>query len=110
MNNEKNLKTLEWKNLKCPKCGKTNIGWQSQCLLCGADLLASGIQNQSVSKCLSCGATVNKGQKFCTVCGNKLPEEIEAVVEESPTVKKCPKCGAELKLGAKFCTTCGTKV
>lgn len=99
-----------WQNIKCPKCGKTNIGWQSDCLLCGADLMFLDIQKESIYKCPSCSATVNKGEKFCTSCGNKLSENIEAVEEESPKVQKCSNCGTVLKPGAKFCTKCGTKV
>ena len=110
MNNEKNLKTLEWKNLKCPKCGKTNIGWQTNCLICGADLMASEVNEKSIYKCPSCDAIVNKGQKFCTSCGSKLSENLEDAIEESSNVKKCSNCGTELKLGTKFCTECGTKV
>ena len=110
MNNKNNFNTMEWKNLQCPKCCKINIGWQSHCLLCGADLSASGVQEDTVFKCLSCGGIVNKGQKFCTRCGYKFPEDLEDKVEESSNVKKCSNCGAELKAGAKFCTACGSKV
>ena len=105
MNNKNNI----WKNLKCPKCGKTNIGWQTNCLICGANLLSSDIPKETVYKCPYCGAKVKKGQKFCTECGHKLPEKLEAV-NEVPTEKRCPKCGAILKPGAKFCTQCGAKV
>ncbi len=63
-----------------------------------------------IYKCPSCGAIINKGQKFCTSCGFKLPENLEPVAEESPEIKICPKCGAELKPGTKFCTECGAKV
>lgn len=67
-------------------------------------------QAESIYRCPSCNAIVKKGQKFCTSCGNKIPENLEAVVEETSSVKKCPKCGAELPPGAKFCTSCGAKV
>ena len=110
MNNEKNLNTLEGKSLKCPKCGNINIGWQTNCLICSADLMASEVQEESVYKCPSCNAIVEKGQKFCTSCGSKLPENPKVVVEDSENVKKCSNCGAELKQGAKFCTECGGKV
>lgn len=106
MNNKDNLK---WKNIKCPKCGKTNIGWQSNCLFCGADLSASKIHKKVIYKCPFCGAEVKKGQKFCTQCGAKLPENLEPIQEEQ-SVKRCPVCGAELKPGAKFCTQCGAKI
>ena len=109
MNNENNFNTSEWKNLKCPKCGKTNIGWQTHCLLCGADLSTSGVQEEPVYKCPYCDAKVMKGQKFCTECGHKLPEKLEEV-NAVPSEKRCPKCGALLEPGTKFCTQCGAKV
>ncbi len=107
MNNKNNL---EWKNLKCPKCGKTNTGWQDHCLLCGADLIPSNISKDPIYKCPSCGATVHKGQKFCTSCGEKLPVNLQAIANNDAEVKKCPVCGAVLKPGANFCTQCGAKV
>ncbi len=68
------------------------------------------LKEESIYKCPSCGAIVDKDQKFCTSCGHKLPEDLEPVAEESPEIKICPKCGAELKPGTKFCTECGAKV
>ncbi len=60
-------------------------------------------------KCPSCGAMINNGQKFCTTCGNQLPEKLELMQDDTPQVKVCANCGAELKLDTKFCTKCGTK-
>lgn len=37
--------------------------------------------------------------KFCTACGNKLPE-----------IVVCKKCGTELAPNTKFCTKCGNKL
>jgi len=62
-----------------------------------------------IYKCPQCGASVSKGQKFCTHCGAKLPENLEPI-QEKPIIKRCPVCGAELKPGAKFCTQCGAKI
>jgi DNA-directed RNA polymerase subunit RPC12/RpoP len=64
---------------------------------------------EPIYKCPFCGAEVKKGQKFCTQCGAKLPENLEPIQEEQ-SVKRCPVCGAELKPGAKFCTQCGAKI
>lgn len=61
-------------------------------------------------KCQSCGATVQKGQKFCTDCGLKLPEDLEPVVEEILKVKECQNCGEKIKKGQKFCIGCGEKL
>lgn len=98
-----------WKNTECPNCGKTNIGWQANCLVCGANLSAVEIKIGTASKCSSCGAMINKGQKFCTTCGNQLPEKLEVKLDDTPQVKMCANCGAELELDAKFCTQCGAK-
>lgn len=64
---------------------------------------------ESTYKCPSCRALVDKNQKFCTRCGEKLPENLEPVQEE-PIIKTCPVCGAVFKPDTKFCTHCGTKV
>ena len=107
---ETNLGNAIWKNVKCTNCGKTNIGWQANCLICGVKLSAAEPQSGTASKCPSCGAMVNKGLNFCTNCGNKLPEKLEVVQDVNPQVNVCANCGAELKPDAKFCTQCGTKV
>ncbi len=46
--------------------------------------------------CPKCGATLKKGAKFCSECGEKLAQ-----------TKICAKCGAEIKKSAKFCPECG---
>ena len=50
-------------------------------------------------KCPSCGANVQKGAKFCSECGAKMPVS-----------KFCSECGAKLSDTAKFCSECGHKV
>jgi len=119
MNQNNNI----WTNTKCHKCGKTNIGWQTNCLFCGVELNSLHFQKDTMLKCPSCDVTVKENQKFCTSCGNKipenmkasnisakLPENLEPVIDDTPEVKKCLSCDTELKPGAKFCTKCGTKV
>ena len=49
--------------------------------------------------CPSCSTQVPPG-KFCTNCGNKLPE---------PGRNHCAECGHELPPEAKFCPNCGAK-
>ena len=53
--------------------------------------------------------------KFCSECGAKIPEIIDAEaveVEEpaEPAKQYCTKCGAEIVPGKKFCNECGEKV
>ena len=50
------------------------------------------------TKCPNCGATVQKGAKFCSECGTKMPVS-----------KFCSACGAKLGDNAKFCSECGHK-
>ena len=51
--------------------------------------------------CPKCGSPVESDSKFCTVCGEKIPEKKEV---------RCKVCGYELEEGAKFCTNCGKPV
>ena len=53
-------------------------------------------------QCSNCHAELKEGQKFCTVCGTKVDNEV--------TKKFCPKCGVEIKKGQNFCTVCGEKL
>ncbi|MCK5071377.1 MAG: zinc-ribbon domain-containing protein [Desulfocapsa sp.] len=94
-----NSVTTEWKNLKCPRCKRTNIGWQKECLFCQTKLL---VTSDSSSNCINCGATIKKNQKFCLECGLK--------VEISSKAPSCPQCGVETDEKQKFCFECGTKI
>lgn len=58
----------------------------------------AGAKPAGTVTCSACGATVNKGAKFCSECGAKMPTE-----------KFCSECGAKLSASAKFCPECGTK-
>lgn len=49
--------------------------------------------------CNKCGTQINEGEKFCTQCGERVPEE-----------KVCPVCNNKLADGVVFCGNCGTKV
>ena len=65
--------------------------------------------------CPECGSANPSGSKFCSECGAKIPEIIDAEaveVEEpaEPAKQYCTKCGAEIVPGKKFCNECGEKV
>lgn len=65
--------------------------------------------------CPECGSANPAGSKFCSECGAKIPEIIDAEaveVEEpaEPVKQYCTKCGAEIVPGKKFCNECGEKV
>jgi membrane protease subunit (stomatin/prohibitin family) len=51
--------------------------------------------------CPSCGHQNAEGSKFCSNCGQQLPE--------SAGKRFCAKCGHQVDAGAKFCTNCGAK-
>lgn len=55
--------------------------------------------------CPSCGADVSVQSKFCTKCGEKMPE-IEMPVSANQNMF-CTGCGTKVPAGSKFCTTCG---
>ena len=62
--------------------------------------------------CPKCGTQVPKGTKFCSSCGEKLPEEVrveEAPVEGEVVEKKCIECGQAIADGTVFCPNCGKK-
>lgn len=48
-------------------------------------------------ECPNCHAMNDKGQNFCSNCGEKL-------------TLTCPHCNAEVPLGTKFCPVCGKDV
>ncbi len=70
-----------------------------------ADALKSSSepQKQEVKKgvktCPKCGAQILENSKFCSECGEKLPQN-----------KFCSECGAKVSSTAKFCPECGNKL
>ena len=50
--------------------------------------------------CPSCKAQNLAGAKFCSNCGQAIPQK--------PVPLICPTCGTELTPGARFCSNCGT--
>ena len=60
-------------------------------------------QKQEVKKgvktCPKCGAQILENSKFCSECGEKLPQN-----------KFCSECGAKVSSTAKFCPECGNKL
>ena len=62
-----------------------------------AKATVDGIKSGEKVVCNKCGEINEKGDKFCSKCGNSL-------------VKICPNCGAELEDDDVFCSKCGTKL
>lgn len=59
--------------------------------------------SSSAANCTSCGANILVGQKFCSSCGTRIPEE-------EPHIHKCLSCGTELSENQAFCPMCGIRV
>jgi predicted nucleic acid-binding Zn ribbon protein len=58
-------------------------------------------------KCKNCGAEIEKGAKFCKVCGAKVDDIIDVEADEKNPEKHCPNCGKEVKSDRSFCLNCG---
>ena len=79
-----------------------------------AGMMMSNLQNvkdepkantpsQNMTTCPKCGASVPSTAKFCSECGEKMPEV--------KTVNNfCPECGTKLDGNTKFCPNCGHKL
>ncbi len=81
---------------------------------------ASAAAPASMGFCAKCGKPLKPGTKFCTSCGETVPESVIAEYEASQknpqmtpqtaAPKFCTKCGAQIPAGNSFCTACGAKV
>lgn len=49
--------------------------------------------------CPKCNAVIDANAKFCSSCGEKIPQS-----------KFCSNCGAKVDANAKFCSSCGNKL
>lgn len=59
--------------------------------------------------CPKCGKVMESMAKFCSECGSKLSDEVQAQAY-APSDAVCRSCGNLLKPGSKFCGSCGTVV
>jgi GT2 family glycosyltransferase len=118
---------------RCARCGATNIGVQTDCLLCHGMLVpmpeapqpdmtqlapaqrytdatqlapVQGLPSAS-PPCTNCGAQVPAGAKFCVNCGTPATVAAPTPVAAAPS---CRQCGAGLSPGQRFCVNCGTPV
>lgn len=67
------------------------------------------MQLKNQNRCPACGAGMSKGARFCSSCGQRMPE---ATTEATPApsvenVTYCPDCGAMRKGEDPFCAVCG---
>jgi superfamily II DNA or RNA helicase len=52
--------------------------------------------------CSSCSALLTPGAKFCSACGQKVPDAIRS--------QECPSCSCVLPAEAAYCGGCGTRL
>lgn len=65
-------------------------------------------QIKKMGKCPQCGETVSNNSSFCSACGYRIEQPVEAEVPVSE--KQCPNCGEIVAEGTTFCIYCGTKM
>jgi serine/threonine-protein kinase len=108
--------------LICPRCQTKSLPQMRFCRRCGLSLSgieprpvgqASTVQGRSAvlakygSMALFCAACLTPNaphNKFCTRCGNRLPE---SPGEGNNGLLPCPSCGHQNLPGRNFCTRCG---
>ncbi len=108
--------TIVKRRVKCPQCGATNIGIQTNCLMCQAALPEEETPppppptQERVCPNPACGKPLREGAKFCTHCGFLVGSTSTPPV--TPTERRCPnpRCGKIVAAGKNFCTACGTRV
>ncbi|MCB0211712.1 MAG: zinc-ribbon domain-containing protein [Anaerolineae bacterium] len=57
--------------------------------------------------CSHCGATLRADDKFCTSCGQVVPDHIDDLSTDD-NADHCPHCGYGYQSGDAFCAQCGT--
>lgn len=68
--------------------------------------MANRTKELKTRKCSACNTELPEDAKFCTVCGEPLPES------SSPTEvtrSMCPECFAEFQSEVKVCKSCGSR-
>jgi len=94
--------------------------------------VGNALSNAMTVPCPKCGTNVVKGKKFCSKCGEKMPEIIEKpeflkfenkvrnqnkmmtvneyIQSKILTQEKCESCNGEIVPGKKFCPDCGKSI
>lgn len=108
--------------LICPRCQTRSLPQMRFCRRCGLSL--NGIEPRPVAQtgtaqgrsavlakygsmalfCTACQTPNAPHNKFCTRCGNRLPD---SSVEANNGLLPCPSCGHQNLPGRNFCTRCG---
>jgi DNA-directed RNA polymerase subunit RPC12/RpoP len=65
-------------------------------------------------ECPACGQEYEPGVRFCSVCGERLPEDGGGRRAKEVTAKTrpscCPDCGSPIESSYHFCVVCGMEV
>jgi serine/threonine protein phosphatase PrpC len=56
-------------------------------------------------RCLSCHHKLLPEEKFCGMCGTKVPEPVV-----DPSIPRCDACGTEILEETRFCVECGVRL
>ena len=71
-------------------------------------LTAQRDELNNVVRCPKCGAPQARTARFCSACGQRMPEEAPAPAPEAPVkVEYCSGCGAQREGDSRFCIVCG---
>lgn len=68
------------------------------------------IRIKNIKTCPNCGSECPETAPFCSICGQKLPDNLPTQQPKAAGFIFCPNCGAQLPGDAAFCTGCGQKV
>ena len=68
-----------------------------------ADRAFEATERAAYRDCPACGVRNDVGSKFCSACGQAIPE----TRPDKPQQNVCPNCKEENAPGARFCSSCG---
>jgi tetratricopeptide (TPR) repeat protein len=68
-----------------------------------------------VYSCAKCEGEIQRGDRFCTNCGEPIEWPADAGVQQEGAAEEngtmvCPQCGTENQPDAAFCSSCGAKL
>ena len=67
-------------------------------------------QIKGVVKCPRCGEEVSLNAAFCSVCGERIPQEPAVYENVGQGTQICPQCHSVVSAGNRFCNRCGAKM
>lgn len=118
-----------FKHTKICRCGMLLLENEKICSSCKRMVKDNG-EFVETQICPNCNSYVQKGKKFCSICGYQLyrngdvsnvqeTQDMQGSTDETTTPVNqeeimiemvCPNCHNVLRLGKKFCSKCGSKI